>query len=165
MKTIGQLADQPLEWFLERFGKRAASIRRKVQGQDPDPVHTERVTKSISAEITFPADLSDPERLYQELVRLAANVAGHLERQHLWGRTVTVKLRLADFTTFTRQATLPNLTRSESTILDLAWHLLSIGAHGRPSLLTPGCAFRLLGVGVSTLSEAQQLPLPLFEDL
>jgi DNA polymerase-4 len=160
IETIGQLAEQPLEWFFPRFGKRAAGVRQKALGEDQDPVQTERVTKSVSAENTFPSDISDPERLHQELARLAATVAQHLERKDLRGKTVTVKLRLADFTTFTRQATLPAATRSESDILELAWQLLS-------RELTPGRAFRLLGVGVSTsfdklrtgLTESWQLPL------
>jgi DNA polymerase-4 len=74
-------------------------------------------------------------------------VARHLEREELRGRTVTVKLRLADFTTFTRQTTLPTLTRTETTIRDTAWRLLS------PEV-TPGRAFRLLGVGVSGFPSA-----------
>ena len=68
-----------------------------------------------------------------------------------------MKLRLADFTTFTRQATLPVQTRSKSTILGLAWRLLS-------HELTPGRAFRLLGVGVSGFGTTQQLRLALLDD-
>ena len=68
-----------------------------------------------------------------------------------------MKARLADFTTFTRQVTLPAPTASERTILDTAWRLLS-------QELEPGRTFRLLGVGVSSFQEAYQLQLPLFED-
>ena len=158
IETIGQLAHQPLDWFVRRFGKRGGSIHARALGKDQEPVQTERVTKSVSAETTFASDISDPERLCAELARLAGNVARHLDRKDLQGRTVTVKLRLADFTTFTRQTTLPVVTHSESTILEKAWRLLS-------SELTPGRAFRLLGVGVSTLGEAPQLQLPLLEDM
>ncbi len=172
IETIGQLANQTLDWFIQRFGKRAASVQQKALGQDTDPVRTERATKSVSAETTFASDLSDPERLYEELSRLSTNVARHLERQGLWGKTVTVKLRLADFTTLTRQVTLPAPTGSHNEIREMAWRLLSVEAHGRAPLLAPGRAFRLLGVGVSTLTDpsaplrtgVQQLPLPLSED-
>jgi len=153
IETIGQLAAQPFEWFLRRFGKRAVSVWVRAQGQDREPVHTQRATKSVSAENTFPADLSNPAELYQELSRLSSKVARHLDHKGLQGKTVTMKIRLADFTTFTRQTTLPTLTHSESMILETAWRLLS-------AELAPGRAFRLLGVGVSAFGEEQQLELP-----
>lgn len=161
--TIGQLADRPIEWFHRRFGKRAASLQARAQGQDQEPVHTERVTKSVSAETTFPTDVSDPDQLCRELAQLSAKVVQHLQAKELRGRTVTVKLRLADFTTFTRQTTLPALTSSESTVQESAQRLLS-------KELAPGRAFRLLGVGVSKfgeelrekLREEHQLELPMF---
>jgi len=159
IESIGQLASQPVEWFTQRFGQRAASVRDKALGQDREPVHTERVTKSVSAETTFANDLGDPAKLHPELAGLAGRVARHLEHKGLRGRTVTVKARLADFTTFTRQATLPAATAAESAIRDTAWRLLSLE-------LQPGRTFRLLGVGVSSFVEggaAPQLQLPLFE--
>ena len=158
IETIGHLAEQPSNWYIQRFGSRGSAIRDKALGQDQEPVHTERATKSISAETTFASDISDPERLHAELTELAHSVARHLERKDLSGRTVTVKLRLADFTTFTRQSTLPVQTRSKSTILGLAWRLLS-------HELTPGRSFRLLGVGVSGFGTTQQLRLALLDDL
>jgi DNA polymerase-4 len=152
--TVGRLAAQPLDWFLRRFGKRAMCIWARAQGEDREPVYTERPTKSVSAEGTFPNDLSDPDELYQEMAHFAHRVARHLEDKELQGKTVWVKIRLADYTTFTRQATLPMLTRSEDTILQTAWRLLS-------AELAPGRAFRLLGVGVSSFSEVEQLALAL----
>ena len=146
VETIGQLAVQDPEWFLRRFGKRGDHLRAKALGLDREPVHTEHVTKSVSAENTFATDLVDPEEIRQELVRLAGRVARRLERHDLRGRTVTVKLRLADFTTFTRQATLPGYTCAEATISEAAWRLAALE-------LAPGRAFRLLGVGVSSLAD------------
>jgi DNA polymerase-4 len=160
IESIGQMASQPMEWFTQRFGQRAAAIRAKALGEDREPVHTERVTKSVSAETTFANDLGDPAELNLKLAELAGKVAGHLRQQGLQGRTVTVKARLADFTTFTRQATLPAATAAEPAIRDTAWRLLSLE-------LQPGRSFRLLGVGVSRFEEtegARQLQLPLFED-
>ena len=157
IETIGQLAAQPLAWFAQRFGQRAASVRARVMGEDQEPVITERQTKSVSAENTFSTDLGEPERLHAELVSLASNVARHLENKGLQGKTVTLKARLADFTTFTRQLTLPAPTDSEEIILERAWQLLS-------HELSPERTFRLLGVGVSNfgVEKDQQLQLPLF---
>ena len=160
INTIGDLAGQPGDWFARRFGKRAESVRARALGQDDDPVQTERSPKSISAETTFPADISAPEELRGELAGLAANVARHLERKELQGRTITVKLRLSDYTTLNRQTTLTYATAAENVILETAWRLLA-------AELSPGLAFRLLGVGMSTFGEApervQQLALPLSE--
>ena len=160
IETIGDLAAQPDEWFARRFGKRAPSVKAKATGQDDDPVKTERSPKSISAETTFADDLTDPEELRAVLSKLAANVANHLVRKEVRGKTVTVKLRLADFTTLTRQITLSSHTDSEETILVTGWNLLA-------NELGPGRAFRLLGIGVSSFSEetsqALQLVLPFAE--
>ena len=160
VETIGDLAGQPEEWFARRFGKRAESIRAKAVGVDEDPVKTERVAKSISAETTFAEDISEPDELREALTRLAGNVSRHLERKEVSGRTVTVKLRLADFTTLTRQTTLPFSTSSNDAILETAWGLLN-------GELAPGRSFRLLGVGMSGFYEepdkAHQLPLPFAE--
>ena len=151
VETIGDLAAQPLEWFANTFGVRAEGVRARALGTDRDEVHTHRETKSVSAETTFSSDRNDPEVLREELARLAGNVARHLENSGLQGRTVTVKARLADFTTFTRQKTLPARTATEETILEHAWGLLS-------KELNPERSFRLLGVGVSSFLESTPLP-------
>jgi DNA polymerase-4 len=96
--------------------------------------------------------------------RKAVGVAHSLERHGLKGRTVTVKLRLADFTTFTRQSTLAYHTNAEEPIKQAAWALLS-------AELEPGRTFRLLGVGMTNFEqeaaeneEATERQLVLFAD-
>lgn len=158
--TIGDLASQPDEWYARRFGKRASGIRAKATGQDEDPVKTERSPKSISAETTFPTDISEPTELRETLNRLASNVAGQLSRKEVKGRTVTVKLRLSDFTTLTRQTTLNRSTNLESEVAETGWRLLE-------AELTPGRSLRLLGVGMSGFNEpvssGRQLVLPFLD--
>ena len=158
--TIGALAAQPPDWFERMFGQRGESIRLRAIGLDEEPVQTERITKSVSSETTFPDDIGDAEELRRVLEELANGVAGSLERKGLQGRTVTVKMRLADFTTFTRQSTLPEPSNEPDPIRALAWRLLS-------AELTAGRTFRLLGVGVSNFGEpdvVRQLPLTLEGD-
>ncbi|NQW21991.1 MAG: DNA polymerase IV [SAR202 cluster bacterium] len=163
VETIGQLAEQPLEWFARMFGQRAIGVRDKAMGRDDEPVHTERVAKSLSSETTFTSDIGDAAELRAVVERKAVDVAHQLERKDLKGRTVTVKLRLSDFTTFTRQATLPYQTNAEEPIKETAWALLS-------AELEPGRTFRLLGVGVTNFvepeepEEAEERQLPLFVD-
>ena len=145
--TIGDLAAQAPDWFTRVFGQRAESVRLRAAGLDNEPVHTERVTKSVSSETTFPDDLGDHDELHRVLYDLAGGVAGSLERKGLQGRTVTVKMRLADFTTFSRQSTLVSPSNEAAPIREMARRLLS-------AELTPGRTFRLLGVGVSNFAEA-----------
>ena len=148
--TIGVLASQSPEWFQRIFGQRAVSIQMRAMGMDDEPVHTERITKSVSSETTFPEDLGDTDELKRVLEGLADGVAESLEGKDLRARTVTVKLRLSDFTTFTRQSTLPVPSKEAQPIREMAWRLLS-------AELTPGRAFRLLGVGVSNFSEPNEV--------
>ena len=160
VNTIGMLAEQSPEWYQRMFGQRAEAVRLRAIGLDDEPVHTDRITKSVSSETTFPDDIGDPAELRRVLDELADGVAGSLERKGLQGRTVTVKLRLADFTTFTRQTTLHAPSSDAEPIRDTAWRLFS-------AELTAGRTFRLLGVGVSNFSEGDlewQLPLSLEGD-
>ncbi len=154
--TIGRLAEQPLDWFARTFGVRAAAVRDRAIGEDREPVHTDRETKSVSAETTFADDLGDETELKEALDRLSERVAGSLERKGIRGRTVTVKMRLADFTTFTRQTTLPASTHDAGPIKDTAWKLLS-------AEFGPLRTFRLLGVGVSNFGEAEHRQLSLWD--
>ena len=151
--TIGQLATMPEAWFARHFGKRGDSIRDRARGIDRDPVNTSREAKSISAETTFAEDLpgnSEDERAELRAIveRLSGRVARSLPGKGLVGRTVTVKLRLSDFTTFTRQTTLPSPTDDEAAIVATAWMLLE-------RELAPDRAFRLLGVGVSGFTQKE----------
>jgi len=163
IETIGQLADQPMDWMGRMFGKRAHDVHNQATGQDDDAVHIHGASKSISSETTFANDVGNEAELREVVERKAVGVAQSLERNGLKGRTVKLKLRLADFTTFTRQFTLPYHTSDEEPIKEAAWALLA-------AELEPGRTFRLLGVGManfgddletleSSKSQTQQLPL------
>ena len=152
--TIGQLAAMPDAWFAQRFGKRGASIRDHARGIDEDPVQTSRETKSISSETTFAEDLAERDELLAVIDRLSGKVADALAGKGFAGRTVTVKIRLSDYTTFTRQQTLPEATDDNAAIAAAAWTLLA-------RELAPGRAFRLLGVGVSGFTTGAAVALPM----
>ncbi len=149
--TIGQLASRPEDWFAQRFGKRGLEIRSMAMGQDDHPVVTERESKSVSAETTLAEDVSDLDELRAIVHRLSERVARHLEGDGLQGRTVTLKLRLADFTTFTRQVTLPSTVWTADQISGVAKGILEREAGS-------GRWFRLLGVGVSHFGPAPESP-------
>ena len=140
--TIGGLASRPQEWFAARFGQTGPHLRQLALGQDDQPVVVHRVRKSVSAETTLAEDTGDPRVLFDLVDRLSARVAAHLGRRGMHGRTVKVKLRLSDFTTFTRQKTMAEPVLTSEEIAGTAGELLRVE-------LQPGRLFRLVGVGVS----------------
>jgi DNA polymerase IV len=152
IETIGQLAalgdDDPLV-----RGKVGRLIRDRARGIDPRAldVSTERI--SISHEETFARDVSDPERLHDELRRMAERLSEHLRGRGQTARTVTTKLRYPDFAIRTRSTSMPAGTDDAGRIGELACALLDRALRDRPGPL------RLVGVGVSGLAEHAQLQL------
>ena len=147
--TIEELAAQSEEWFGARFGRNGPHMRRLALGQDDRPVVVHRDRKSVSAETTMAHDTDDPEVLFELINRLSQRVAQHLASKELRGRTVKVKLRLADFTTFTRQETLAEPVQSPDDVATAAGALLR-------AELQPGRLFRLVGVGVAGFEQERR---------
>jgi DNA polymerase-4 len=147
LHTIGDLARWPEADLAQRFGKHGHELARHARGLDDRPVVTEHAAKSISQETTFSRDLRDDRQLAVTLKSLAAEVGRSLRREKLAGKTVKLKLRWPDFTTLTRQTTLPAPTDQDEDIYTVALALLQ-------QARTPGRAVRLIGVGVSGLGEA-----------
>lgn len=146
IETIGDLAVRPLPWLIDRFGSRGEWFWQLAQGQDDRGVSVERETKSISSETTFAEDVGSESRLTSVVSEQAANVAQRLKEHGIRARTVQIKLRLSDFTTFTRQKTLSSPTSDAATIDRTAVALLR-------EQLSPVRKFRLVGVGVSGLEQ------------
>jgi DNA polymerase IV len=152
--TIGGLAglsDADLAVVLP--GSLGRLLRDRGRGIDPRDLELEGEPVSISAEDTFARDVSDREQLHVEIRRLAELVAERLHNSRLSGRTVTAKLRYADFSIRTRSTTLPAAVDEADAIADVACGLLDRGLRDRPG------ALRLVGVGVSSLSAYRQLTL------
>jgi DNA polymerase-4 len=122
-----------------------SSLYAMARADDDRPVVAERETKSVSVEDTFEVDLVDPVLLAAIIDRHARNVCERLTKARLSGRTITVKVRLHDFTTLTRSATIAGPTDRPAVVSRLARGLLT-------ELDTSG-GVRLLGVGVSGLAD------------
>ena len=140
---LGAVSEDELVRLLGRA--HGSGLHRLARADDDRPVEPERETKSISAEGTYDTDLTDRAVMEGLLTRQAAGVAERLRKHGLSGRTVTIKVRLHDFTTLNRSTTLPAPTDKASTIARLARGLLT-------DLDTSG-GVRLLGVGVSGLAD------------
>ena len=146
--TLGQIAAAAVHQLTATMGPWGAVLQRRAQGIDQSPVHTGRETKSISSETTFPTDIDQPGPLVDYLEQIAHELAQSLHRHELLARTMTLKLRSADFTTITRSMSRPSATASADAILETAKHLLEANwATGQP--------VRLIGVGVSNLRPRQ----------
>jgi len=142
--TIGDLARRSPEEMERRFGRSGFEMVLRARGIDDRPLETSRETKSISQETTFARDIRDEHTLKRTLMRLSEGVGRRLRREGLAGTTVKIKLRWEDFTTLTRQVTLPQPSNLDHEIYAAALDLFN-------SNWPPGRPVRLLGVGVSGL--------------
>jgi DNA polymerase-4 len=150
--TLGQLAALPIDVVRRRLGEHAgASLRQRAQGVDDSEVVVPGRPKSVSREETFFQDVSDRAVLAERMRHLAADVGRRLRHGDWRGRTITVKLRYSDFTTLSRQVSLPGATDADVLIARTGMSLLDATWTGHP--------VRLLGVGVSSLEDASQLDL------
>jgi DNA polymerase-4 len=150
--TVGALAgvnDDTLRTLLP--GKVGRLLRDRAQGIDSRRLDTEVERISISHEETFPRDVSEPARLHEELRRMSEKLATYLRRDGQAARTVTTKLRYADFSIRTRSLTLDVPIDDAETIGDVACRLLDRALVDRPG------ALRLVGVGLKGLEGHRQL--------
>lgn len=152
VKTVGDLAalgEAELRVVLP--GTIGPLLRDRARGIDPRDLELETERVSISVEETFERDISDRALLYTEIERMAVEVAAGLVNRQLSARTVTTKLRYSDFSIRSRSTTLAAPIDEADRISELACRLLDRGLRDRPG------ALRLVGVGVSGLSEYRQL--------
>ena len=154
LHTFAQLrgAADALLWPI--FGRDSQRMRERASGIDERAVMSEWDEKSISAEETFSTDLSEPARMRAEVLRLADRAGTRMRAQNLATGCVQVKVRRADFTTFTRQMRFEPSTTDSRTIARIAAELLSAWLDEQP-----GARVRLLGVGVNHLHAADQMDL------
>jgi DNA polymerase-4 len=154
VETIGALAaltDEELRRLLP--GSVGVALRDRAQGIDPRGLELDVQRVSISSENTFERDVVDREWLHGELRRQAREVAESLQRRGEVARTVTTKLRYADFSIRSRSTSLDHGIDDPEEIGDLACRLLDRGLRDRPG------ALRLVGVGVSGLGAYRQLTI------
>ncbi|SED03335.1 DNA polymerase-4 [Nocardioides exalbidus] len=144
--TIAELELVSQEELVRLLGQaHGAGLWHLARAQDHRPVLPERETKSISVEGTYDTDLTDRRLMEGLLTRQAREVGTRMRKNGYSGRTVTIKVRLYDFTTLSRSSTLPSPTDDGGTIGRVARSLLG-------DLDTTG-GVRLLGVGVSGLAD------------
>ena len=147
--TIGAVQREPLERLRELLGDTAAShFYGLAHGHDDRSVVPEQAAKSVSHEMTFGDDLYDRGECHRILFSMAERVGRRLRRAGIAGRTIRIKVRYGDFTTFTRQVT---VSSHAGVADDVAIHQHAVQLFDALWRGEPG--IRLLGVGVADLIE------------
>lgn len=129
-----------------RFGSSGTWYWSIARGIDEREVRPDRPYKSVSAERTFDEDLTDPERLAAELDRVAGFAWARVERAAVAGRTVTLKVKFADFTIITRSKSFAGPVTSQAAFLSAGQKLLA-------ALMPVRKGIRLLGLGLHNLCD------------
>jgi DNA polymerase-4 len=150
LSTLGAVGAASEVTLVERFGPNlGVELGRRARFEHDGAVQAARKVVSESRERTFDSDLGDPARLREELTRMAEELCASLAAHRRRGRTIGIKVRLADFTTVTRARTLSEPTAEPEVVGAVALRLLEEYSPPRP--------VRLLGVRVAGLASADAI--------
>jgi DNA polymerase IV len=153
IETVGQLAEADEQQLNATFGPRhGVGLRDRARGMGSTNLNEEVKRKSESRETTFPQDVSDRDHLHETVDRLARSVCESLASNGRQGRTVTLKIRVQPFKTYTRSRTLAEPTRDPE--------LVSTTAHELLERFDPQAPVRLVGVGVAGLAGSDKPSQP-----
>ena len=142
IRTGGELRERSLAFLQAEFGKAGAHFHAIARAEDDRPVRPDRLRKSAGSETTYPQDLGDPAAVEAGVAALAEEVWGWCETAGSFGRTVTVKVRYADFRQLTRSRTTAEPVASRSSLMATAVELVR-------GVFPLAKKVRLLGVTVS----------------
>ncbi len=151
IRTGADLAAWSLAELEAHFGSSGSWYWRIARGIDERPVKPDRPYKSVSAERTFDQDWTDPERLAAELERVAGYAWARVERAEVAGRTVTLKVKFADFTLITRSKSFPCPIATQAEFTAAGQALLA-------ALMPVPKGIRLLGLGLHNLTGVNNEP-------
>ncbi|MHB1067535.1 MAG: DNA polymerase IV, partial [Candidatus Nanopelagicales bacterium] len=152
LRTVGDIANTPQATLRRALGQAAGTHLHELSwGRDPRRVSPHEPDRSVGNEETFAHDIDDPEVVHSYLLRLSDQVAGRLRACGYVGRTVSIKVRFADFSTITRSRTLRSPTDVGKEVYDTARALYD-------ALGLQRVRIRLVGVRVEGLAHAVDAP-------
>ncbi|MFW6035113.1 MAG: DNA polymerase IV [Halothermotrichaceae bacterium] len=154
IKTIRDLKQLSQNDLKALFGKSGTKLYKLCRGIDNRRVSTEEEVKSISHEETFIEDLADKDSIYAHLMEMSERVSRRMRKKGLRGSTIFIKIRYADFKTYTRRSTIADFINDTDTIYRVGKNLV------KRLLNKP---VRLLGIGVSNLKKNETTQLSLFD--
>ena len=152
IRTIGQLQAMNEADLMRRYGTMGQRLYRLSRGIDDREVHLNDPAKSVSAETTFIDDISRHDDLVPIMRRLSEKVSKRLKSEDLAGQTVVLKLKTADFKSRTRNKRLEDPTQLADRIFRTGISMLERE--------TDGTKFRLLGIGVTDLTDPARADPP-----
>jgi DNA polymerase-4 len=151
--TGADLRQRDLGWLTTHFGKAGAWYYALARGEDERPVRPNRARRSSGSETTFARDLTAAEDIEAGVLAMAEDVWGWCARARVFGRTVTVKVKFADFRIVTRRRTVMREIRDPDHLRGLSLGLVR-------GLFPIGQGVRLVGVTVSGFSSVRVDPPP-----
>jgi DNA polymerase IV len=159
IETGTDLREKPFDFLQQHFGKSASWYKGIANGQDHRPVVANRPRKSSGTETTFERDLTDPGEIEERTMMLADEVWAWCEQAGMFGRTLTVKIKFADFQQITRSRSLPVPIVTRDALREISRGLVC-------SVFPPRMGIRLVGVTMSNFDDTPGTPfagLPLFD--
>ncbi len=147
LRTIEDIAKLPRATLIRALGEaNGASLYELAWGRDYRDVTPEEPDRSISAAETFPQDLDNPEEILTEFLRLTERATARLRDRDLFAKTISIKVRFADFSTINRSKTLPLAIDSTHDVYEVVKGLYQ-------ALRIERARLRLVGVSLENLSE------------
>ena len=153
IETGADLRSKSLSFLQEHFGSAADWYHRVARGIDDRPVNPHRIRKSSGSETTFGEDLTEPAAIEAKVLGQADDVWDWCARAQAFGRTVTVKVKYADFRIITRSRTLPAAVATQGDLRATSLQLIR-------SVLPTEKGIRLVGVTVSSFAAEAATPEP-----
>ena len=148
LRTVADIANLPRATLIRALGQASgSSLYELAWGRDYRDVTPNEPDKSISAAETFAQDIDDPEEILQEFLRLTEKAAARLRENGYYAKTISIKVRFADFSTISRSKTLPLPIDSTHDIYEIAKSLYL-------ALNLDRARLRLVGISLDNLSEA-----------
>ena len=147
INTIGDIAKRDANEIVEIFGKNGLHFWKLANGIDPRGIEVETEEKSVGNEITFAKDVTDDKKIKGALMRLCEKVSGRLRQDGIKGRTVTLKIRIEGFKTYTRAKSTDEATNFSDVLYKAIENLYNVFDTRKKRI-------RLLGVRVTNLQKA-----------
>jgi DNA polymerase-4 len=144
IRTGKDLKERSLKELIKHFGKVGTFYYNIVRGVDNRPVITHRIRKSLGCERTFAKDISDVEEMLDVLKKISQKISSKMKEKKFKAKTLTVKIKYANFDMVSRSKTLDEAFDKEDILLHLGRKLLL-------ETLGPKCKIRLLGLSISNL--------------
>lgn len=159
--TLRALSEFDEESLAEAFGPRhGRDLVRRARFEHDGPVSSVRIAKSESRETTFDVDVADLAEMEGHMARLAEQLCERLVKQDRRGRTLSIKVRLDDWTTVTRARSVPDPTNDVRVVREVALDLLRAYAPSRPVRLLGVCVAGLDRDEAPAAADDDQLALP-----